>query len=613
MECIKMKIMNHLVGWKIVFGFMYGWCICVGATAQSTDSTVYWNTHTQLVPWRLPMDNTQVEYIDLDQDGDPDVLITSILGDIPVIWIDDNDNMQYGDAEGDMTDDCILIDRDRDGRFGGPNDLCIDWVDTNKDYIADIQVVVSNGRGQKFGYFDWGADFMYIIDFDETDGIHNYIDWNQLRLMCWAHNGHSDFFTDYHGNTLFLKMHASTFNIDDLRYNWENPFIFYDKDGDGLSEFSIRMVDTPHFRPLEGNSIHFEGVGKEYEVKFTRKIDWVALAWDLDNDNAPGNEFDFDMSLHFRGEGFDYSDQVHVYKELRGLPEADKFFDDPRWRQQTELIFPGPDNAIDLIFERGKGKYSQCWFVFDEDDDCNRWERVEFYEPKDLYTVGLRKGGLDNNAQSDAIGDRGEWDLDNSGEGRLYISTFDGRIHLYGAEWGCWRIDQTAYDYQGFGGLYDKWDFHRMNPDPEKFGLVRYTDTDGNGFIDRIEYDLDGDREFEECICLSDLGIDDRCILIETSRLTYADMQQVFKIAADEMWTHAQKVVEVARSWRMNVEWYNFYRSPRSLSERYQYGYWLAFYLYRDMKHAALLHKDQTLADRLDKAYYSRDWEGLLR
>jgi len=29
-------------------------------------------------------------------------------------------------------------------------------------------------------------------------------------------------------------------------------------------------------------------------------------------------------------------------------------------------------------------EWDYCWFVFDEDDDCNRWERVEFYEPKDM-------------------------------------------------------------------------------------------------------------------------------------------------------------------------------------------------------------------------------------
>ena len=69
-----------------------------------------------------------------------------------------------------------------------------------------------------------------------------------------------------------------------------------------------------------------------------------------------------------------------------------------------------------------------------------------------LKLVQLRED-LDNNRQSDASGDRGEWDLDNSGGGSLYVSNFDGRIHLYGAEWGAWRIDQNSFSYQGFGGI----------------------------------------------------------------------------------------------------------------------------------------------------------------
>lgn len=580
--------------------------------AQNKMDTIrYWNSNTQLVPWRLPLSNSPIEYMDLDQDGDPDILKTVIWECVSVMWIDDNDNMKYGDTEGDMVDDCLLIDRNGDGVFGGPMDLCIDWNDENKDGIADIQVVVSCGRKQKFGYFDFDADYMYMIDFGEKDGVHNFIDWNTIRLMCWAHNGISDFFTDYHGNTLFLKMHGSPFHIADLRYSWENPFIFYDDDKDGLSELSIRLVDTPYFRTKEDKEKHFEGVDSCYEIKFKKKIDWTAISWDLDNDNAPGNEFDFDMTLHFRGGEVDYSNQVHSFRSLRGLPAADKFFYDPRWRQQKDLVYPDQNNAWNFIFKQGEGKFEQCWFVFDEDDDCNRWERVELYEPKDLYKVGIRNGGLDNNAQSDAVGDRGEWDMDNSGDGKLYISPFDGRIHLYGAEWGCWRIDQTAYDHQGFGGLYDKWKAHRICPDTEKFGLVKYTDTDHNGFIDLIEYDLDGDKKMEECISLHDLGIDDRTPIIDPSLLKYKGMQNLFKNITNQIWKRAQKVIEVARRRQVHVEWYNFYRNPRSIMERYQYGYWLTFYLYRDMRQMARMKGKAEDVRNLDIAYYSGNWNRL--
>ena len=38
-------------------------------------------------------------YIDLDGDGDPDILRTVTANGIPVQWIDDDDDMQYGDLE----------------------------------------------------------------------------------------------------------------------------------------------------------------------------------------------------------------------------------------------------------------------------------------------------------------------------------------------------------------------------------------------------------------------------------------------------------------------------------------------------------------------------------
>ncbi|MBK7700235.1 MAG: hypothetical protein IPJ39_16665 [Saprospiraceae bacterium] len=39
----------------------------------------------------------------------------------------------------------------------------------------------------------------------------------------------------------------------------------------------------------------------------------------------------------------------------------------------------------------GRGLWQQCWIVFDEDDDCQRWERVEFYQPLDPFKVGAGK------------------------------------------------------------------------------------------------------------------------------------------------------------------------------------------------------------------------------
>ncbi len=183
---------------------------------------------------------------------------------------------------------------------------------------------------------------------------------------------------------------------------------------------AIRLVDSPKIH--DPNSPSNSYVNRQLEGR----IDWASLAVDIDNDNTTGNEFDFDFTIGFQGEGFDYTDQIHPVRNLRGMPEADCFFMDSRYRQLTELIYPDHDAAYDLIFSRGK--WNRVNFVYDEDDDCSRWERVEFYDPKDPFKVGWNKGGIDNNKQSDAAGDRGEWDMDNSGNAQLYISHFDGRF-----------------------------------------------------------------------------------------------------------------------------------------------------------------------------------------
>ena len=569
----------------------------------------YWNRNTQLLPFRMVPALSKIERIDLDKDGDPDILKAMINDSIPIAWIDDDDDMQQDQTEGDTDSDCLLIDKNRDGIFAGPWDLSIDWCDTNLDGKADIQLVVSNAGTKVRNYYDWGADYMYVLD-DDHDGIMHYIDWNKIMMQAWEHSGHANFFKDYSGNSTFLKMHASSFRIGDLRYNWENPFIFYDTNKDGLTDWAIRLVDSPLFRDKQDSSKNgFDQQDKEIDVLFTKKIDYAALTWDLDQDNAPGNEFDFDMSLLFKGKGFGYDDQEHKLNHWKGLSAANYLLFDPRWRELDRLYYPARDTAYPLIFKRGD--WQECRLVFDEDDDCNRWERVEFYEPKDLFTIGMEKGGLDNNKQADAAGDRGEFDMDNSGKGKLYIGGFDGKIHLYGAEWGAWRIDQLAYSYQGFGGNYERWGRERLQREPKFFATVKYSDVNGNGFFDCVEYDLDGDQQFEQRVSLLELGLDDRVKLFNTDTAGYEAYTKLFADAADWNWTRANEALLVAKKFNINTSWYNFYKNPISVQQKYDHGYWLGFYLYQDIRQQAFGKGNHSLVKEIDKAYYSGKWEVL--
>lgn len=570
---------------------------CQLSFAQNNDSEAYyWNTRLEIVPFRLPPSppDYQPAYLDLDGDGDPDILKTVTTAHIPVMWIDDNDNMQSSDMAGDLNGDCLLVDRNKDGKYGSIGDLVIDWVEAHNGQPA--MQLIADYPAQEVNTIWPNGHYMWVLDTDE-DHVFNYVDWNTFKLESWEHAGGSGFFPDYSGKSIFMKVHAATNRIADLTRNWENPFLFYDPDKDGLTEMAIRFVDS---------TTYFEDSAKAVNprtMRFSGKVNWVSVSVDLDDDNGPADHFDFDFTLGLRGGGFDYMDQVHAV-DMHSLPGTDSLFLDPRFRHLRQLIYTDHDRAQPLIFNRGQ--WNTVYFVYDEDDDCHRWERVEFYDPLDPFKIGKGKGGIDNNQQSDPAGDRGEWDMDNSGKGKLYIGRFDGKLHLYGAEWGCWRIDQTASAYQG-------WDRRIIKEEPDQFATVKYEDANHNGFIDRVSYDLDGDTTFETTINLLEMGLDDHCALIDISHFKYQDYLNLQKSISTRMWQNALQAIEVAEQYKVDLNWYARWKAPSSLQEKYHDGFWLQFYIYKDLEYLFLRNKEQMKIKALNKAYYGGDWTSLLR
>lgn len=562
----------------------------------------YWNSFGLFNTYHLMTSpDMPVEYLDLDNDGDPDVLRAHTWNQFPIQWIDDDDDMQKSDQEGDLDSDCLMVDRNKDGQYGSFSDVVVDWVDNDGDNVGDMQIYAEfANEAQKDK--PWGpGHFMIHMDLDQ-DNIMNYIDWNTFEIRCWLHDGQADFFEDYHGKGLFLKIHTSPEKINDFRLNWENPFLFFDPDNDGLTEYAIRVIDNPE----RGNP------GDQYLTRLTGYASWISMAYDLDNDNAPGNELDYDLTISFRGKGFNYMDQVHTFPNMRGLPESEPFFMDSRFRKLTKLIYPDRDSIINLIFCRGK--WNEVYFSYDEDDDCNRWERVELLEPKNPYQTGAWKGGLDHNPQSDVVGDRGEWDLDNSGNGNLYVSKLDGKIHLYGAESGYWRIDYNAFYFQGMGGLYDGYGKDRLSKKVEHpFPVIKYSDTDGNGFFDQMEYDFDGDSIIDKKVSLQQMNLDDRSSLLKTSEMEYNDLVALEKQVAEDLWTQALNAIAVAENFGINTQWYAMMKKPKSIRQKYHMGYWLQFYLYMDMQELFRRKENPDLANRIAEAYYTGNWDFLLR
>ena len=557
----------------------------------------YWNEHTMLQPFRVPMPAEGVvpEFLDLNGDGKQDAVKSAIHGGkVPILWLDDDGNMKPGDIEGDTVNDCLLVDRDANGEY----DLIVKHCDQNDDGKADVQLILDYPVGKDNGPKGWNSPhYMFVFD-DDGDGVFNYIDWTTLTLKCWEKNGISDFYTDYSGDSTFIKAHRVTNSFSDLRINWENPFIFYDYDKDGLSEIALRYCDSR--RP------HPEAAEKGFHpTQYDGGMTWFSIGIDLDNDNCAGNDFDFDMTLHYKApNAFTYLDQIHPLKNMRGLPEADCFFPDPRIRELTELIYPDRHVAFDLAWT---GKWEEARFCYDEDDDCGRWERVELYEDRDAFLIGGKKGGVDNHKQADPSGDRGEWDTDFSGGGDIYVAPHDGRIHLLGAERGVWRIDQNTNYYQGYDRAF-------QNSEPEKWATIEYIDSDNNGYFDTFNYDLNGDNTYETTVSLAALGIKDSegCKVYDVSKMKYKDYTRLFDKVRKQMVKQAADARKVAEAYNLNTFWYAKMLTPKSAREEYHYGWWLQFYIYKDLEHYFTLQGNTQKLEQLHKAYYSGNWKLML-
>jgi hypothetical protein len=467
----------------------------------------------------LLTDKSQIIRTDIDKNGDIDILERWFNGKCIRVF-DENNDMQASDVMGDIVGDCMQVDMNGDGFYDGPEDMTVKWADNDGDKKADMQIIVINakkGEEKKFGGL---SHYMVFIDTDK-DGVMGYIDWEKFDLDSWHHTGRCNFSPDYNGNSVFLKAHLMPSAISDVRRNWENPFAFYDFDDDGCTEMSVRFVDNPSC----------DGI-----------VDTAFISYDLDNDSQRDNEMDYDMTLKFDGgQKLDYTKYINKYPAMKAPDWVLPYFNDTKWRAIDELQYVPHDKCYEEAF---KVQWGYCWFVFDEDDDDHRWERVELYSPNDPYSLrannsysGKKEGNdvpMNNHPQSDSLGDRGEWDKDFSGEGKLYIAKWDNRIHLYGAEWGAWTVDSNA-QYNGAVAT--------PNVCSKKLAdklecVIRYYDKNNNGFIDYVEYDYNGDKNVDLAVDLLQYGSDES-ELIDPAKDGWQGLHEKFKQSAKKNWQQA--------------------------------------------------------------------------
>ncbi|HYK22002.1 MAG TPA: hypothetical protein VEV42_14775 [Pyrinomonadaceae bacterium] len=563
----------------------------------------------------------EIVRLDIDHDGKPDILERWWNGK-RVRWLDENGDMLWTDTRGDQVGDVMQIDKNGDGLYDSETDINIKWADNDGDGRADLEAFVTQGREWSNGHWNPAdAHWMVFIDV-EKDGVLGWLDWEKFDFGDdnWGYTGTTDWLPDYNGNALFLKVHRPPQSLPDPRLNWENPFAFYDFDGDGASEMAMRWLDAVPALDDKGMT-NLSGVLSEAFVTF-----------DLDNDSTKGNETDYDMSLRGAGgPGVPYRNFVHKYPALKGNPKFDGCFQWNNWRKIDELIYMPHEKSYDAFFTAG---WTSLYFVFDEDDDDHRWERVEMYYPMhgfggpkdiDIYSTKRwrrsnfagenmagpgEKPGLDGHPQSDSLGDRGEFDEDNSGGGKLYVGVFDRKLHLAGAEWGAWTVDKNA---EFHGGV--------KTPSPKPWAprveeVVKYTDTDNNGFLDTVEYDYDGDRTIDLRVSLLDYRTaanphPDVVPLIDTRKEGWKGLNALFTTIANQSFQEGLMVYRAAWRRGLTTPEIDKLAFAATIGERYDHGYWLKEKIFREIRKK--IRQNPRLEKDLTRLYYTGQFDEYCR
>jgi hypothetical protein len=521
----------------------------------------------------------QIIRTDLDKDGDPDVLEAWLNGK-RTRWFDENDNMRDTDALGDRQGDSIQIDRDNDGYYDGPSDINLAYIDDDSNGRPELEVVAMNPTTTQTTIRSSASHYMIFEDVD-GDGVFGCLNWQTYEFDCWGVDEKDpNFKPDYNGNSIFLKEHAPAWSLVDPRYNWENPFVFYDWDNDGCTEQAVRYCDTK--QQIDDNKT-------SETFKYDGLVDEVFTSWDLDNDTGHHNELDYDMTIRMSGgEKLNYNGFIQQHPKLKAPDWVLPFMRYSNWRQIDQLIYVPHQAAIDEMF---RPKWENCWLTFDEDDDDHRWERCELYYPSrngkksDPYVVtkwGDRNStpGISSHPQADTLGDRGEWDEDFSGKHQMYVGRWDNKIHLYGAEWGAWTVDRGGKYWAGAGP-------NRGNSIPEKAPevgeVVQYADRNNNGYIDEITYDYDGDRKIDLTVNLLELGgaDADKVELFDPAKEKWQGLSRRYKAMVHQSWQDAVTIYHAAWKRGMTDGEMEDLSVASSVGEKYDKAYWLRETVFR--------------------------------
>lgn len=382
---------------------------------------------------------------DLNGDGKPeevwfidtDLRHPESMRPVLVRVIDEDGDLVQGQGP-DLDSDLYVADWKADGTVNA----VLDYTDLDQD--NDVDEMGSYFYGGTHGYFEepvirvwWGRD-------SGDDNLLWYdIGYSYDQPLC-------QYRTHFGGEELFVSF-ALPLSGDRWVSFFENPFLFYDHDGDHITEEVLRIS------------------GIEYQVEAVR------YSFDADNDATWDSPRDFDVSITAWAPGAEwtpegtqrgrsnlsFSERESEVTGLRGFPAGPFLRSDIAQRFALESVFERMMMSWDEIDHNVDGQRG--------DDAEERWEGVIAHGIDDFPQVGGPSCG--------PVNKRFELVMKPTGPIETYYHPADRRVHLKHADKAWMEVDVN------FDGTAD----------------MRYTyeDTDKDGILDRwnIDTNLDGTPE----------------------------------------------------------------------------------------------------------------------
>ena len=324
-----------------------------------------------------------------------------------IVAIDDDGDMPADATAPDDDSDCFAVDMDGDGVL----DRTIDRDDTDGDGFADVMVQTYGDRNT------WGnRPFLVVIrDLDHGPlSLWQLHDWGYNQGLCqWD--------CDFAGDGWFCMFRRSRDN-DRWMGTFEAPFCFYDPDGDGLPEETVRLTATD------------------------TTLRSVRYGINADNDTTEGQLYDYDMSVTGLGSA-EIPAQAQTTFAHRSGESAGAFLS---WEATRETV--------------RAAAWERTLLVWDENDHNVASRRADRERWEGLLNASYRGFPQEGGPPTLRLNKRFELDADNSGGMQLYWWAADGRLHLLGAEQGSMDVD--------------------FNYDDAIDITVEYADSDGDGLFD---------------------------------------------------------------------------------------------------------------------------------